>query len=84
MDNNNAFYNLGSAAALILAALLTAVIIPAETIFKNNFLVLIFRLHAGFSGVQEESLQGINLLDISILVLVGIVALTLFPDLLKA
>jgi hypothetical protein len=81
-------YRVGGAAALTVAVLfLIAIIdlitadIQTGTIFQNNFLVLIFKLHAGFSGVQEESLQGLNLLDITIVALIGTMSLTLYPAL---
>jgi hypothetical protein len=70
-------------AVLFLAALLDLITadIRAGTIFQNNFLVLIFKLHAGFSGIQEQALDGLNLLDIGILVLVGVMSLALYPAL---
>ena len=77
--NRRIIYRVGSIAALILVLLLIAAIIPISTIFQDNFLVLIFKLHAGFSGIEEESLEGLHLLDFSILVLVGMMFLALYP-----
>jgi hypothetical protein len=81
-------YRVGGAAALIVAVLFLIAIsdlitadIQTGTIFQNNFLVLIFKLHAGFSGVQEESLEGRNLLDMTIVALVGTMSLALYPAL---
>jgi hypothetical protein len=48
---------------------------------QDNFLVLLFKLHAGFSGNQMESLMGLNLLDIAILAFFGIMSLALYPAL---
>lgn len=45
-------------------------------LFQNNWLVKIFILHAGFSGIHAD-LHGLNLLDIVILLLVGIICLSL-------
>ena len=81
-------YRVGGAAALMVAVLFLIAIIDlvtadlrTGTIFQNNFLVLIFKLHAGFSGVQEESLEGLNLLDMTIVALVGAMSLALYPAL---
>ena len=80
-------YQIGGIAALILAALLFVPIFfiaadaQTSSLFQNNFLVFIFKLHAGFSGVQEWVLDGLNFPDITIIVLFSIVTLTLFPAL---
>ena len=76
---------LGGVAAFILAALLLVAIvliaagIQTGTIFHENFLVLIFKLHAGFNGVLEDSLDRLSLLDIAIMTLVSVVSLALYP-----
>jgi hypothetical protein len=46
--------------------------------FQNNWLVVIFKLHAGYSGVQMDLLNVLNLLDIAILALVGTTCLGLY------
>ena len=46
--------------------------------FENNWLVVIFKLHAGFSGVTTGQLQGVPILDVAILALFSIVSLGLF------
>ena len=84
----------GSAAALIAGVvLLLAVIdliIPSfrlgtpngwVSLFQNNWLMVIFKLHAGFSGVQIDLLHILNFLDIAILVLVGTMYLGLYAAL---
>ena len=79
-------YIVGGVAALMLAVLFLAGIIDlittdarTGTIHQNNFIVLLFKLHAGFSEVQEESLMGLNLLDIAILAFFGTMSLALYP-----
>jgi hypothetical protein len=84
----------GSAAALIAGVVfLLAVIdliIPSfrlgtpngwVSLFQNNWLMVIFKLHAGFSGVQIELLHILNFLDIAILALVGTMYLGLYAAL---
>jgi hypothetical protein len=41
------------------------------SLFQNNWLVVIFKLHAGFNGIQPNLMYQMNLLDIAILALVG-------------
>jgi len=76
MIANKRLQIIGGIAAIFSAFLLAAAIIP---VFQDNFLVLIIKLHTGVNGVQEGSLEGINFLDFSILVLVGTMFLTLYP-----
>jgi hypothetical protein len=45
--------------------------------FQNNWLIVIFKLHAEFSGIQADSLHGLNPVDIVILALVSILCLSL-------
>ncbi|MFW9788744.1 MAG: hypothetical protein ACFFE1_13775, partial [Candidatus Thorarchaeota archaeon] len=45
---------------------------------QNNWLVVLFKLNAGFSGVQQDLLMTIDLLDIVIMILVGIVFIPLY------
>ena len=89
-------YRISGAAALIVGILLLIAMmgltitafLPQTTnswlsSLEDNWLVVIFKLHAGFSGVQTDQLQVLNLLDIAILVLVGLVHVGLFVDLRK-
>jgi hypothetical protein len=77
---------LGGAAALLVAALFITALIPligsdtrTETSAQDNFLTLIFKLHAGISGNHMESLSGLNTLDVVILILVGMMSQAVFP-----
>ena len=87
-------YNISGAAALIVGTLLLIAVIsliitvlqPNPTVgwlsaLENNWLVVIFKLHAGFSGVQSGLLHVLNLLDIAILALVGVMYLGLYAAL---
>lgn len=49
--------------------------------FQNNWLAVIFKLHAGFGGVQIDLLHVLNFLDIAILALVGTMYLGLYAAL---
>jgi hypothetical protein len=49
--------------------------------FQDNWLVVIFKLHAGFSGVQIDRLHVLNFLDLVILALVGVTMLGLYAAL---
>lgn len=76
----------GGAAALILAMLLLVGITglftadgQAGVSFPNNFLVIIFKLHSGSSGVAVDDLTGVNLPDLAIIMLTGLMALALYP-----
>ncbi len=87
----NWLYKIGSAAALIVFALFLIGIVgiiavgPQPTAtngwltpFQNNWLVVLFKLNTDFSGVQSGLLNVLNLLDITIMALVGIVFLALY------
>jgi hypothetical protein len=41
-------------------------------VFEDLWLIIIFKLHAGFSGTQLNQLTGLNLLDLVFLALVGV------------
>src|SRR5574341_1959533 len=87
-------YKISGAAALIAGVLLLMAMIsliiagfqPGAingwlALFQSNWLVLIFKLHAGFGGVQVGLLHVLNLLDIAILALVGTMCLGLYAAL---
>jgi hypothetical protein len=87
----NWLYKISGAAALIAGGLfLIAVIDLAVKVlrpgiiidwlspFQNNWLIVIFKLHAGFSGVQLDLLHVLNYLDIAILAFVGMTILGLY------
>jgi len=78
---------IGGAAALItglllligMISLIVSILQPGtangwSSLFRNNWLVKIFILHAEFSGIHAD-LQGLNLLDIAILLLVSLICL---------
>jgi hypothetical protein len=46
--------------------------------FQNNWLIVIFKVHAGFRGVQMDLLHILDFLDIAILALVGTMCLGLY------
>lgn len=64
--------------SLIVADLQLGAINRWLSLFQNNWLVLIFKLHAGFGGVQADLLHVLNLLDLAILALVGMLYLGLY------
>ncbi|MFW9797827.1 MAG: hypothetical protein ACFFE2_12380 [Candidatus Thorarchaeota archaeon] len=85
------FYRIGVVAALSIVALLLIGIIGIISSslqsttnndwfaqIQNNWLVVLFKLNAGFSGVQQDLLMTIDLLDIVIMILVGIVFIPLY------
>jgi hypothetical protein len=87
-------YKVSGAAALILGLFFLAAIISliaaslqhgtinaGLSLFQNNWLVVLFKLNAGFDGVQFDRLSGLNPLDIAIMVLVAIMALGLYTAL---
>lgn len=90
-------YKVSGAAALIAGALvliagidlITTGLQPSTingwlSLFGNNWLVLLFKLHAGVSGVQLDQLYVLNLLDIVIMVLVATMFLGLYAALRRA
>jgi len=84
-------YRVGAAAALIVLVLFLIGIIGIITVglqpnttngwftqLQNNWLVVLFKLNAGFSGVQTDLLNVLNLLDIVIMALFCIMFLALY------
>jgi len=84
-------YKVGGAAALIVLVLFLIGIVGIITVdrqptaangwltpFQNNWLVVLFKLNAGFSGVQPDLLHVLNLLDIVIMALFGTMFLALY------
>lgn len=83
-------YKVGGTAALLVLVLFLFGIIGITTIgpqpatangpftpLHNNWLVVLFKLNAGFSGVQPGLLNVLNLLDIAIMALMGVMFLAL-------
>jgi hypothetical protein len=88
--NESWLYKISAAAALIagLYFLTTIISLIITTLrhgtispFQDNWLITIFKLHAGYSGVQIALLQGMNFLDIAILAIIGLVQLGLYTAL---
>jgi len=88
-------YKVGGAAALLagmllligMISLIISALQPGTTsgwLFRDNWLIVIFKLHAEFSGIQPGLLHGLNLLDVMILALVGLVSLSLSTAFRKA
>ena len=81
------FTKIGGIAAWMVAGILLAAIIfissdhQVGVLFQDNFLVLLTKLHAGASGLGLESLEGLALLDLIIVILIGIMTLALYPAL---
>ncbi len=93
-SRRNWLYKTSGAATLTLGALLliamisliTAGLQPGTTsgwfsLFQNNWLVVLFKLNAGFTGAQFDSLYGLNPLDMAILALVATMYLGLYAAL---
>lgn len=89
-------YKIGGASALLagmllligMISLIATVLQPATingwlSLFQNNWLIVIFKLHAEFSGINAD-MHGLNLLDIVILALVSIICLSLSTAFRKA
>ena len=68
----------------ITSALHPALISGWLSLVPDNWLVVIFKLHAEFSGVDADSLHGLNLLDIGILTCVGVMCFGLAFTFTKA
>jgi hypothetical protein len=90
----NWLYKIGGVVALVVLVLfligimgivgaLTAGSQPATangwfTLFQDNWLVVLFKLNAGFNRVQSDSLRVLNLLDMVIMALFGVMFLALY------
>jgi hypothetical protein len=89
-------YKISGAAALMAGLLLLIGMIsqimsavqPASPkvwlLLTNNWLVVIFKLHAEFSDVHADALHSLNLLDMVFLVIIGLVSLSLATVFRKA
>jgi hypothetical protein len=93
----NNLYKVSSAASLILGVLflITAIGFIISLIWtvstkcwfsllQSNWLIVIFKLHAGLINIQNDPLHGLNLLDIVILVLFSVTCLGLYINLKKS
>jgi hypothetical protein len=98
MDSRRGWiYKISGAAALIagilfliaMISLIASVLSPGATNgwlsrFENNWLMVIFKLHAGLLDIHDDPLHGLNLLDIAILALVGTISFGLYVALRDA
>jgi len=73
---------LGAGIVLLVGMLIvmTTVLVPRSAsgwlaALQDNWLITIFKLHAGFGGVQIGLLDGVDLLDLAILALAGLAVL---------
>jgi hypothetical protein len=71
----------GAAAVMAGVLLLFGAINVWLSSFQDNWLVIIFKLHAGFGGVQIDRLNALDFPDIAILALVGVTVLGLYAAL---
>ncbi len=74
---------------IALISLIAAVLLPGATSgwlsgFENNWLVVIFKLHAGWLDIRDDPLHGLNLIDIAVLALVGTICFGLYTALRDA
>lgn len=87
----NSFYKISGVAALTAGGLFLVAVIdliltvlqPGASngwlsLFQNNWLVVIIKLHAGFTGIQSKLLYQRNLVDIIILALIATMFLGLY------
>jgi len=72
-----------SAISFIISGILAETNSGWYSTLQNNWLIIIFKLHAGLINVQDNPLHGLNLLDIMILVLFSITCLGLYINLRK-
>lgn len=76
-------YGIGGLVTSILALIFFIALVEIMTgsfeLFQNNFILRLIKLHAEFSIDLNESLGVVNLLDISILILIGMMAFAFYP-----
>ncbi|MFW9906258.1 MAG: hypothetical protein ACFFFH_18200 [Candidatus Thorarchaeota archaeon] len=76
-------YAVGGVAALIIGVAFFIALIELMTgafeLFQDNFVIRLIKLHAEYSEDLEESLQVVNILDMSILVFVCLTAIAFYP-----
>jgi hypothetical protein len=66
---------------LVLSALVSGAAITGLSLLENNWLVVLFKLNAGFNGATYDQLHELNPLDITILALVAAMYLGLYAAL---
>jgi hypothetical protein len=93
----NRLYKLSGAAALISGVLLLIAVVdliitgfqPAAingwfALYPDNWLAVIFKLHAGFEDVQPDLLYVLNFLDIALIAFIGTIFIGLYAALRKS
>jgi hypothetical protein len=73
-----------SAISFISSSILTGNNCGWYSTLQNNWLIVIFKLHAGLINIHDDPMHGLNLLDIIILVLFSITCLGLYINLKKS
>ncbi|UCG04181.1 MAG: hypothetical protein JSW11_09380 [Candidatus Heimdallarchaeota archaeon] len=78
-------YAIGGIASLIIAVIFFTALIELMTgtfeFFQNNFVIRLIKLHAEYNESANELLQGVNILDLSILVFVCLTVIAFYPTL---
>ena len=70
-----------SAISFITSGILAGINCGWFTALQNNWLIVIFKLHAGLLNIQDDPLHGLNLLDIIILVVFSVTCFGLYINL---
>jgi hypothetical protein len=84
-ERQQILYTLGGIAAIAVGLMLLTALpnmsIPStqDYLLPENFIVILIKLHAGIGGVTVETLDGVNLLDSVLVILVGLIAVGLYP-----
>jgi hypothetical protein len=73
-----------SAISFITSSILAGTNFGWYSALQNNWLIVIFKLHAGLINIQNNPLHGLNLLDIIILVVFSVTCLGLYINLKKS
>jgi hypothetical protein len=83
----NGLFKLGSSAALLLLVLFLVGTTGFGTLgnrfafLQNNWLIVLFKLNIRFAGIQSSSLNVINILDLVIIALFGVLFVALYAAL---
>lgn len=73
-----------SAISFITSSILAGINCGWSTALQNNWLIVIFKLHAGLINIPDDPLHGLNLLDIIILVAFSITCFGMYINLKKS
>jgi len=73
-----------SAISFITSGIMTGTTCGWYSTLQNNWLIVIFKLHAGLINIQDDPLHGFNPLDIIILVIFSVTCLGLYINLKKS